>query len=348
MLHALQMHEVLTVPERSYSEADIFAAVGVSPRNQQVVARWLRLLAERGYVKRRGAFFERMELIGKEQVEQRWAAAMEAWAGKLGSRTIIEYLIANAERLSQLMSGEQQAALLLFPEGRMDIASALYRDSAIARYLNRTVADEVMRIAGLKLAATGAPGSPAASLRIVELGAGTGAASDAVIDSLKTLDTNRLRKDYLYTDISPFFISAARERYKDCSWVQYRLIDVDQNLAAQGIEPESADMVIAAGMLNNVRDTDRAIREIMQCLAPGGTILITEPVREFVEMLISQAFMMTSPEDDRKNTDSTFMNVDQWLDVFRRAGAEVAAVLPGETHPLAPLGQKLFVARKGT
>lgn len=349
MLHALQAQGALTAPERNYSEADIFAMAGVAPLHQPIVARWLRILAERGYVRRSGTHFAGTALMTKEQVERRWQAAMDAWAGKLGSRAVIDYLIANAERLPQLLSGEQQAALLLFPEGRWDIAGALYRDTAIARYLNRSVADEVMRIAGGKLAPDGALGSPeAASLRIVELGAGTGSTTDMVVGRLKMLDANRLKPDYLYTDISPFFLSAARERYADCPWMRYRLIDIEQSLAAQGIEPESADIVIAAGMLNNARNTDRAVRDLLQCLAPGGTMLITEPVREFAEMLISQAFMMSRPEDDRKNTDSTFLNVAQWLDVFRRAGAEAASVQPDDAHPLAPLGQKLFVVRKGS
>ena len=105
--------------------------------------------------------------------------------------------------------------------------------------------------------------------------------------------------------------------------------------------------MIAAGMLNNARDTDEVVRGLLECLVPGGWMLITEPTREFTEMLISQAFMMTPPVDDRSKTQSTFMTVSQWLDVFARAGVGEHAVLPKDDHPLALLEQKLFVIQKG-
>ncbi|MNN29471.1 hypothetical protein D3C81_1430740 [compost metagenome] len=101
-------------------------------------------------------------------------------------------------------------------------------------------------------------------------------------------------------------------------------------------------------MLNNARVTDAVVREMMGCLAADGWMLITEPTREYTEMLISQAFMMTRPEDDRKNSDSTFMSVEQWLEVLRRAGALQVKVLPDPDHVLDALGQKLFIVRKGT
>lgn len=347
MLFALQSQGTLTTPDHEYSEADILAAAKVASRHRQIIVRWLQILAERGYVIKRQDCFLGTAPLTQDKVEQRWKSAMEAWSGTLGSRKIIDYLMTNAAQLPQLMSGEQQAALLLFPEGRMDIAHSLYRDTAVSRYLNQSVADAVMRIAAVKQAVSDTLPSEEGSLRIMEIGAGTGATTDAVVCSLKAAISNRQQPDYLFTDISHFFIAAARERYQDCPWMRYQIVDIDQNLFAQGVKQESVDIVIAAGMLNNARDTDRVIQSLMKCLVPGGVMLITEPVGEFTEMLISQAFMMTRPEDDRKNTNTTFMSVQQWLDVFRRAGAQEVTALPDEAHPLAPLGQKLFTVRKG-
>ncbi|GAC43841.1 bifunctional Gfo/Idh/MocA family oxidoreductase/class I SAM-dependent methyltransferase [Paenibacillus popilliae] len=347
MLFALQSQGTLTTPEHEYGEADILAAAKVASRHRQIIVRWLQILAERGYLIKRRDCFLGTDLLTKDKVEQRWKSALEAWSGTLGSRKIIDYLITNAEQLPQLMSGEQQAALLLFPEGRMDIAHALYRDTAMSHYLNKSVADAVMRVAAAKQAVSDTFTSQEASLRILEIGAGTGATTDAVVCRLKTTLSNRLKPDYLFTDISPFFITAARERYQDCPWMRYHIVDIDQSLCAQGLQRGSVDIVIAAGMLNNARDTDGVVQGLMECLVPGGVMLITEPVREFTEMLISQAFMMTPPEDDRKNTNTTFMSVQQWRDVFRRAGAQEVTALPDEAHPLAPLGQKLFAVRKG-
>ncbi|BBB92142.1 MAG TPA: bifunctional Gfo/Idh/MocA family oxidoreductase/class I SAM-dependent methyltransferase [Methylomusa anaerophila] len=345
MLFALQAQGTLTVTGREYSEAEILSAPKVAPRHQPLILRWLQILAERGYLTKHGRDFLCTDLITLARVHQCWELVKEAWNGKLGSQRIIDYLIANAEQLPQLISDKQQAALILFPEGRMDVANSLYRDTVMARYLNKSAAEAVIRIAAGKQASSNA--SPEDSLRILEIGAGTGATTDAVVHRLKTAVSERLKPDYLFTDISNFFLAQARERFKDCPWMRFQIVDIDKNLIEQGVKPASTDIVIAAGMLNNARDTDKTVQGLMQSLVPGGWMLITEPTREFLEMIISQAFMMTRPEDDRKNTKTTFMSVKQWLAVFHQAGGQEVAALPDEGHPLAPLGQKLFVVRKG-
>ncbi|WP_371373272.1 Gfo/Idh/MocA family oxidoreductase [Sporomusa aerivorans] len=345
MLFALQLQGTLTVAGREYSVAEIIAALEAAPRHEHLIVRWLQTLAERGYLKKSGSGFLGPDLITEARVQQYWELVKEAWNGKLGSRKIIDYLITNAEQLPQLISDKQQAALLLFPEGRMDVANALYRDTVMARYLNKSVGEAVIRIAAGKQTSANSPAETC--LRILEIGAGTGATTEAVVHRLKDTISQRLNPEYLFTDISHFFLAEARGRFRECPWMRFQVVDIDKKLGGQGVKPESIDIVIAAGMLNNARDTDKVIQDLIESLVPGGWLLITEPTREFTEMLISQAFMMTRPEDDRKNTQTTFLSVQQWREVFRRAGAEAVAALPAESHPLAPLGQKLFVVRKG-
>ncbi|MFS0554778.1 Gfo/Idh/MocA family oxidoreductase [Brevibacillus sp. 179-C9.3 HS] len=334
MLLALQSQGALASEKQFYTASDIFAAANVAERHQPVIKRWLQILTDRGYVAHADGEYQCAIHMTQEEVERRWDLARHAWNGKLGSPLVTDYLKDNADWLPQLMEDSQQAALLLFPEGRMHVANALYRETLMARYLNKSVAEAVARIA-----------ATTDSLRILEVGAGTGATTDVVVDRLRASVSKGLNLEYVYTDVSHFFLSSARERYKGCPWMKYQVVDIDKNLFAQSLTEGSFDIVIAAGMLNNARNTDEVIQGLMKSLAPGGWMLITEPTREFVEMLISQAFMMTPPVDDRKNTQSTFMTVQQWLDVFQRAGVKELAVLPEESHPLAPLGQKLFVIK---
>lgn len=349
MQFALQAQGALAT-DRPYRVADIFAAAKVAPRHEHIVLRWLHVMTDRGLVQQDGDEYRCAHMMSLDRVRQAWAEAKQAWNGKLGPPVVIDYLMDNALQLPQLLDGSQQAALLLFPEGRMNVANALYRDTRVARYLNHSVAEAVMRIAAEKqLANANLPAAPPrAALRILEIGAGTGATTDVVADRVKSLLSRQVDLEYLFTDVSHFFLSAARDRFKDCPWMCFTIVDIEKQFATQGLAPESIDIVIAAGMLNNASDTDQVIQGLMQCLAPGGWLLITEPTREFLEMLISQAFMMTPPTDARKHSQTTFLSVRQWLDVFERAGAGEIAVLPDEEHPLAPLGQKLFIIRKPT
>ncbi|MEV7027830.1 class I SAM-dependent methyltransferase, partial [Kitasatospora sp. NPDC093558] len=326
---------LLALPGMPATLPQILAEACVAPAHHRLIGRWLDVLAERGLIERDGEVFRATRSTGAADTGRAWDLAAEAWTGRLGSAEFIDYLRLNAECLPQLMTGEQQAALLLFPQGRTERADAVYRDTVTARYLNAAVAASVRAIASAH------PGPR--PLRVVEIGAGTGATTEAVIDALTG---SGLTADYLFTDVSKFFLGPARERFGRHPWVRFDLFDIDRTLQDQGHRSGTAEVVIAAGVLNNARDTDATIRGLVDLLVPGGWLLITEPTREHLEILASQAFMMTAPEDARAASGESFFARRQWLDVLAGAGLDDVLTLPGEDHPLAPLGQRLFAARR--
>ncbi|KPC62702.1 bifunctional Gfo/Idh/MocA family oxidoreductase/class I SAM-dependent methyltransferase [Streptomyces chattanoogensis] len=338
MLLTLQRHGLLDDPGRGHTAEEILTTAGVAPQHHRLIARWLDVLVERRLISQEGCLFRGTQPVRTAAVERSWDLAAEAWTGRLGSAEFIDYLRLNAERLPELMRGEQQAALLLFPEGRTATADAVYRDTVTARYLNAAVGAAVRRLT---------PGaSEGRTLRVLEVGAGTGATTEAVVRALGDQPCGQAPGiDYLFTDVSNFFVVPARERFAEYPWMRFGVLDIDRDLAKQGFRPGSLDVVIAAGVLNAARDTDATVCRLVDLLAPGGRLLITEPTREHLEITASQAFMMTPPEDARQQSGTTFLNQDQWLGVLSKAGLEDVRILPGEDHPLAPLGQRLFVAR---
>ncbi len=346
MLFALQSQGTLKNREHEYSRDEILATSKVAPRHRHLILRWLQELRKYGYLQQRGEYYLPTNLMTLDMIDQRWKLVRDVWDNKLGSPLGLDYLMSNVEQLPQLITDNQQAALILFPEGRMDdFAKPLYGDTIYARYLNKSVAEAVIRIVDRKQALLNA--SAKDSLTILEIGAGTGATTKVVAPRLKTSVLENLKLVYLFTDISHFFLSPARKHFKDYPWMRFQIFDMERDFFEQGLKPESVDIVIAAGVLNNARDIDKVIQGLMKILAPEGWMLILEPAQEFLEILISQAFMMTPPEDNRKDTKTTFMSVKQWIDVFYQANAKKVVTLPEEEHLLAPFGQKLFIVQKG-
>ncbi|MCP3801287.1 methyltransferase [Allokutzneria sp. A3M-2-11 16] len=323
MLLTLQANDVLRDPAISHTGEEILTAARVAERHHGVVERWLTALTEHGVLVRQGDRFLGTEPIDADAVAQAWDEAEKLWTGHLGAAEVAAYFRRNAERLPQLMTGEEQATLLLFPEGRTDIADALYRDTAVARYLNARVSETVQRL-GAK--------------RILEVGAGTGATSEVVIRDL----ADRADVDYLFTDLSAFFLTTAKERFADYPWVRFGIYDIDTQ---DSDEPGAFDVIIAAGVLNNARDADATLSRLKALLVPGGSLLIIEPTREYYEILISQAFMMTAAEDVRLRSGTMFLSRQQWVEAIDRAGLSIVDVTPDDTHPLSPMSQYLFVAR---
>ncbi|MFS8104531.1 class I SAM-dependent methyltransferase [Lentzea alba] len=267
---------------------------------------------------RHAKLLDRWQAALTKELDAAWDAAESAWRKASGSAETVEYARRNAERLPELLNGTCDPVSLMFPEGRMDVADGLYRENIMGRYQHRAVR-----------AFVGALGRP---LRVLEVGAGTGATTERVLPELEG-------SDYLFTDVSKFFLDQARERFPG---LRYALYDINSD----GQLDEEFDVVIGGGVLNAAVDTDASVRRLRDLLCPGGWLVLSEPTVEEHWVLISQAFLLAEPADARAATGTTFLTHDQWRDVLRDAGLDLALDLPAEHHPLARFGHRVFLARK--
>lgn len=336
MLFSLQQGGVLDDPGRSHASEEILNALSVAAQHRQLIRRWLELLADRGRVQVRAGRYVGTERLSPQALAQRWLDVHELWDGCLGTPEFIDYLHHNVQSLGPLMRAEQQAALLLFPQGQMAVADAVYRHTITARYLNTLIADWLLE----HLASAQRP------LRVLEIGAGTGATTERVRETLHVRFGDTPPLHWTFSDVSRFFLLNARERYEKLPWMSFALLDIDRPLTEQHVAAQSVDVMVMAGVLNNAHNSETTVRWLAEALVPGGVMLITEPTREHLEILVSQAFMMNPPQDDRQRSGLRFLTADQWRDLFARAGLQLLHQLPDQYHKLAPLGQRLFIVQR--
>jgi len=344
ILHNLNKQGVFTEKNKKYSAAEVLAKVEVKKEFSHIIRRWLRYLSDNGSLENADDTYWLNEAVPgyaaaefpwNQKLAELWNEAKSVWMKDLTNQTIAEYLEVNIAQLPGLMDGTVQAATLLFPEGRMDIANSLYRETISAKYLNRKVA-ECVRILNSKAVRP---------LSVLEVGAGTGATTDQIIAGITSEKEVRI-SSYCYTDISSYFFAEAKKRYRDILWLEYQRLNVDQDFEEQGIAKESKDIVIAVGILNNSRNIDEAIGRLYDTLVSGGYLLVVEPTNEPPEMLVSQVFMMEQPSDVRKETETTFVPTEEWRKSFLRSGGKHVSIFPDEEHPLRQLGQNLFITEK--
>lgn len=81
-------------------------------------------------------------------------------------------------------------------------------------------------------------------------------------------------------------------------------------------------------------------------MKPGGILLIIETVEDVPDILITQSFMMTEPKDQRKATNTMFLNRKQWLEILEENGFCNSEEFPGYGEYLEVLGQKLFIVQR--
>lgn len=85
-------------------------------------------------------------------------------------------------------------------------------------------------------------------VRILEIGAGTGATCAHVIDSMRSNDGKRAFASYTFTDISPAFLSTAADRFNQYESINFHLLDITKDPLQQGFTPASYDLILASNV----------------------------------------------------------------------------------------------------
>ncbi|KAJ0418299.1 lovastatin nonaketide synthase [Aspergillus carlsbadensis] len=109
-------------------------------------------------------------------------------------------------------------------------------------------------------------------VKILEIGAGTGGTTRRVLDEIRSAYSS-----YTYTDISAGFFEKASERFSDhASTMEFRVFNVENSPAEQGLVEGSYDIVIAANVLHATRRLDETMRNARSLLRPGGYLIAVE------------------------------------------------------------------------
>ena len=108
-------------------------------------------------------------------------------------------------------------------------------------------------------------------LRVLEVGAGTGGMTAALLPAFRPELT-----EYVFTDVSAGFFASARTRFQRFSFVEYRRLDIDDDLGGQGFVEGSFDLIVASNVLHVARDLRFSLRSLGRLLVPGGQLLAVE------------------------------------------------------------------------
>ena len=131
-------------------------------------------------------------------------------------------------------------------------------------------------------------------LNILEIGAGTGGATQPILEALSGAGTCTPNfTNYDFTDISPAFFEKSREklgRWSDV--VTFKKLDIEHDPIKQGYQPGSYDLIIAANVLHATSCVERAMERAKSLLKPGGSLILIELT---VKTLANQLIFGTLP-----------------------------------------------------
>jgi acyl transferase domain-containing protein/NADPH:quinone reductase-like Zn-dependent oxidoreductase/acyl carrier protein len=222
---------------------------------------------------------ERHGLLGGLGPRQlRWAAppadldalhAKLVWRGNAFAAHAALTVLAGTH-LPELLAGRETAADLL-SGGGADLLEQFHRAGPLCAAANRAV-----RAVAEGIVRRWPADRP---LRVLEVGAGTGGTTGAL---LPVLPADRTR--YTATDADESVVTRLRQRFSApdhaaSELVECAVLDIDRPPAEQGVAEGAFDLVVAVNVLHLSADVTAALDHARSLLAPGGLLLAAEPHR---------------------------------------------------------------------
>ncbi|MDM0053601.1 type I polyketide synthase [Variovorax sp. J22R115] len=313
------------------------ATFGVVPGRRRLLDRSARMLEEAGVLRRivdgAGDQWESLPVAAPTAPAARLERLLAACPGAEAEATLLGRC---GPRLADVLAGREDPLALLFPDGDTTAASRLYRHAPGVQIMNRIAREAIGQ--GVGRLPVGR------RLRVLEIGAGTGGTTAALLDALPAE-----RTDYLCTDVSPRFMTAARAQFADRAFMRFKAFDIERDPAEQGFADEPAfDLIVAANVLHATRDLSVALRHARRLAAPGALLLLIEGTAPIctIDLIFGLTDGWWRFADDALRPDYPLIGAPEWIALLERSGFRDAASLALPDAQWGVLArQALIVAR---
>ena len=240
-----------------------------------------------------------------------------------------------AGALPEVLRGNEDPLSLLFGDAEPQ-AGDLYRRAPVWRAANRMLG-EVVRTLVDEL-------PDGRQLRVLEVGAGIGSATECILPELPAG-----RFDYMYTDISAGFFAEAEARFSAGGTpIDYQVLDVEKDPVDQGFELHAYDMIIAANVLHATRYLDETLAYCRTLLAPSGLLVALENQRGrgWMDLIFGQLDGWWRFAD-RYRADHALAGPDVWRQALADTGFTESEVLGVDQPEAATLPDRGVIVAQG-
>lgn len=273
---------------------------GISPRYGRWLARAVKALHDLGLADRDGdGVWQRRGTAPDREVCLAFCADR---AGELGYSPQEMALLARTVR--------ELPAIL-----REDVHSAeFYTSAEVPGFYQKIFGASNQLTADLVTGLAAASGN---GFRILEVGGGYGTVTRFVLPGLPDGGVT-----YDFTDISPFFLNRAREEFAGYPFVNYRLLDLDEDPRLMGFEPHGYDLILAGNVLHDAADIRRSLKYLTGLLKPSGILLMQEEtvfqLPFDLSMGLQQGF--DSARDEEFRPEQPLLTRELWTKALTEAG----------------------------
>ena len=277
-----------------------------------------------------------------EAVWQAWERTKSGWFADASLRPRLVIAEKMLRALPEVLRGEKLTTDVLFPNGSNELVRPVYEGNPLADLLNEVIAEAAVAYVRQRVA-----DDPAARVRLLEIGAGTGATSRMVVRALEPY--RDAVEEYCFTDLSKAFLFAAEEELGPAApYLSCRLLDAERPPAEQGFELGTYDLVLATNVLHATRLMRRTVRHVKSLLRPNGLVLLNELAGDALSLHVAYGLLegwWLHEDPDLRVPGSPGLAPESWQLVLEEAG--FASVFFPVEHVHAAGGQIVIAESDG-
>lgn len=174
----------------------------------------------------------------------------------------LDFILQCINQYDVVFKGMKEGNSVLYPEGRYDTILKIGENTPdISRepiYINSF--PKIIRYFINKMKGS-------STVRILELGSGTGIITWPLLEELKDLNV-----EYYFTDFGKSFIALAKEKVRKMNYknVVFKQYNIEKNYAEQGFEGETFDFVISMNVMQVSHNFNDAVKNVSGLLKKNG------------------------------------------------------------------------------
>ncbi|KAL6231642.1 hypothetical protein BDW75DRAFT_247787 [Aspergillus navahoensis] len=157
------------------------------------------------------------------------------------------------------------------------------------------------------------------TMRILEIGAGTGGTTLLALQALTSI-----KGEPMFTDVSSGFFTAAKNRFAQYPALEFKVLDIENDPVEQGFEAASYDLIIASNVIHATESLNRTLRNVRKLLHPRGRFFLQEltpAAAKMINLIMGPLPGWWLGEADGRATEP-IVSPERWNDELQGAGFE--------------------------
>lgn len=214
-----------------------------------------------------------------------------------------------------ILTGKVKATDIIFPQGSMKLVEGIYSKGKVIEHLNIVMQKYILALVKDKLKI-----NQHQNVKILEIGSGTGGTTKYIVDYLKEYNG---QVEYYYTDISRAFLLFGQENFKECSFMHYQLLNIENDVLAQGFEKHGFDIVFGTNVIHATKNIHTTLSNVKELLKENGIFMLNEmmSVQDFATCIFGLLDDWWSYDDEEvRLPDAPLLSKESWRKEFNLAG----------------------------